>query len=76
MTNDPLNVYTSKAVANKAFIRKSKYLCKSIIGIDAIQLYPYSICQDTPTDFYKRSDYNVETKTLRQGKIEFLCLKI
>ena len=34
-------VFTRKAVVDETFIRKSN-LCKSIVGIDASQLYPYS----------------------------------
>ena len=31
------------------FYRKSRNLCKSIVGIDASQLFPYSMCQPMPT---------------------------
>ena len=41
--------FTMKAVAHETFIRKSNNLCKSVVGIDACQLYPYSMCQDMPT---------------------------
>ena len=33
-------VFTRKAMVDETFIRKSTNLCKSIIGIDASQLYP------------------------------------
>ena len=33
-------VFTSKAVVDETFIRKSSNLCKSIVGIDSSQLYP------------------------------------
>ena len=36
------------------FIRKSANICKSIVGIDASQLYPYSMCQPMPTGLYTR----------------------
>ena len=36
-------VFTYKAVIDKNFIRSSGNLCKSIVGIDASQLYPYSM---------------------------------
>ena len=49
MTGGPSIILTRKAVANETFIRKSNNLCKSIIGSDASQLYPYSMCQDMPT---------------------------
>ena len=42
-------VFDRKAVVDKTFVRKSTNICKSIVGIDASQLYPYSICQPMPT---------------------------
>ena len=71
MTGGPSIVFTKKAVANETFIRKSKNLCKSIVGIDASQLYPYSMCQDMPTGLYTRWDYNEETQKLkaRQNRV-------
>ena len=45
----PSIVFTRKAVVDETFIRKSTNLCKSIVGIDASQLYPYSMCQPMPT---------------------------
>ena len=41
----PSIVFTRKAVVDETFIRKSANICKSIVGIDASQLYPYSMCQ-------------------------------
>ena len=40
----PSIVFTRKAVVDETFIRKSTNICKSIVGIDASQLSPYSIC--------------------------------
>ena len=37
-------VFTRKAVVDETFIRKSTNICKSVVGIDASQLYPYSMC--------------------------------
>ena len=53
----PSIVFTSKAVVDEIFIRKSSYKCNSTVGIDASQLYPYSICQPIPTDRYTRWDF-------------------
>ena len=39
MVGGPSIVFTRKAVVDEAFIRKSTNLCKSIVGIDATQLY-------------------------------------
>ena len=40
MVGGPSSVFTRKAVVDETFIRKSSNLCKSIVGIDASQLYP------------------------------------
>ena len=57
----PSIVCTRKAVVDETFIRKSANKCKSIVGIDASQLYPSSICQLMPTDLHTRSDIDSET---------------
>ena len=61
----PSIVFTRKAVANETFIRKSNNLCKSIVGIDASQLYSFSMCQDMPTGLYTKWDYNEETQNFK-----------
>ena len=63
-------VFTRKAVVDETFIRKSANICKSIVGIDASQLYPYSMCQPMPTGLYTRWDLDSETGrfTPRQNK--------
>ena len=65
MTGGPSFLFTRKAVANEMFIRKSNNLCKSIIGIDASQLYPYSMCQDMLTGLCRRWDYDQETQNFK-----------
>ena len=37
-------------------------MCKSIVGIDASQLYPCSMCQPLPTGLYARSNYGTESQ--------------
>ena len=66
----PSIVFTRKAVVDETFIRKSANICKSIVGIDASQLYPYSMCQPMPTGPYTRWDFDSETSrsTPRQNK--------
>ena len=66
----PSIVFTRKAVVDGTFVRKSTNLCKSIDGIDASQLYPYSMCQPMPTSLYTCWDLNSETSrfTPRQNK--------
>ena len=65
MTGDTSIVFTRKAVANETYIRKSNNLCKSIVGFDASQFFPYSMCQDMPTGLYTRWDYNEETQKFK-----------
>ena len=70
MVGGPSIVFTRKAVVDETFIRKSSNLCKSIVGIDASQPNPYSLCQPMPTGLYTQWEYNSETKrfTARQKK--------
>ena len=49
MVGGPYFFLTLKAVVDEIFIRKSSNLCKSIIGIDASQLYHNSMCQPMHT---------------------------
>ena len=66
----PSMVFTRKAVVDETFIRKSANIFKSIVGIDASQLYPYSMCQPMPTGLYSRWALDSETSriTPRQNK--------
>ena len=70
MVGGPSIVFTRKAVVDETFKRKSSNLCKSVVGIDASQLYPYSMCQPMHTGLYTRSENDSETKrfTARQNK--------
>ena len=54
MVGGPSIVFTRKAKVGETNIRKSENLCQSIVGIDASQLYPYSMCQPMPTGLYTR----------------------
>ena len=64
LVGGPSIVFTRKAVVDEIFIRKSSKFCKSIIGIDASQLYPYSMCQPMPTGLYTRWKHDPETERL------------
>ena len=70
MVGDPSFVFTRKAVVDETFIRKSMNLCKSIVGIDTSQLYPYLMCQPMPTGLYTRWNYDSESQKFmsRQNK--------
>ena len=54
MVGGPSIVFTRKAVVNETFTRNSGNICKSILGIDASQLYPFSMCHTMPTGLYMR----------------------
>ena len=70
MVGGPSILSTRKAVVDEIFLRKSLNLCKSIVGIDASQLYPYLMCQLKPTGLYTRREYDSEIKRFpaRQNK--------
>ena len=70
MVGGPSIVFTRKAVVDKKYIRKSKNLCTSIVGMDASQFYCYSMCQPLPTGLYTRWNYVTESQKLspRQNK--------
>ena len=70
MVGGPSILFTRKAVVDETFIRKSTNVCKSIVGIDASQLYPSSMCQPMPTGFCTRWNYDTESQnfTPRQNK--------
>ena len=57
----PSILFTRKTIVDKAFTRKSANICKSLVGIDASQLYPYSKCQPMPTGLSKRWDLDTGT---------------
>ena len=61
MVGGPSIVFTRKAVVDETFIRDSGIICKSIVGIDASQLYPYSMCQPMPTRLHTRWKYDTES---------------
>ena len=56
-----LSFFTRKAVVDETFIRKSANICKSIVGMDASQLYPYSMSHPLPTGLSARWDLTSET---------------
>ena len=65
MVGGPSIVFTLKAVVNETFIRKSENLCKYIVGIDAIQLYPYPMCQPMPTGLYTQWEFDTESNRFK-----------
>ena len=55
-------IFSRKALVDETFVRKSTNLYKSLVGIDAIQLYLYSLCQPLPIGLYTRWAYESETQ--------------
>ena len=65
MVGGPSIVFTHKAVVNETFIRVSGKFCKSIVGIDASQLYAFSMCQPMQTGLYTRWEYDTESNRFK-----------
>ena len=65
ITGRPSIVFTRKAVVDETFIRKSSNVCESIGGIDASQLYPFSMCQDMPTGLYTRWEFDTDMQKFK-----------
>ena len=61
----PSIVFTRYAKVGETKIRQSDNVCQSIEGIDASQLYPYSMCQNMPTGIYTRYEYDSESELFK-----------
>ena len=61
MTDGPSIVFTRKAVVDQTYIRNTENLCKSIVGIDASQLYPFSMCQEMTTGLYTSWEFDSDS---------------
>ena len=60
VNDEPSIVFARKTVVDKTFIRDSTNCCKSIVGIDASQFYPFSLCQAMSTGLYTRRELDSE----------------
>ena len=65
MFGGPSIVFTRKTVVGQTHIRSSSNTCKSIVGIDASQLYPNAMCQPMPTGFYTCWEFNVDLQRFK-----------
>ena len=65
MTGGPSIVFTRKAVVDETFIRRSNNVCKTIVGIDASQLYLFSMCQAMPTGLYTRWEFDTNLQKFK-----------
>ena len=70
MTGGPSIGFTRKAIVDQTYIRNTENICKSIVGIDASQLYPFSMCQEMPTGLYTRWEFDSDSQKFkaRQNK--------
>ena len=64
----PSIVFTRKTVVDETLIQKSTNLCKTNVGIDASQLYTYSMCQLMPTGPYTRLDFDSESSRFNKTR--------
>ena len=65
MTGGPSIVFTRKAVVDQTFIRNSENLCKSVVVVDASQLYPFSMCQEMPIGLYTPCELDTDSQEFR-----------
>ena len=65
MVDGPSIVFTRKVVVDETFIRNSRNICKSIVGIDASQFFLYSMCQPMPTGLYTQREYDTESNRFK-----------
>ena len=65
MVGGPFIVLTREAAVDETLYQDSTNLCKSKVGIDASQLYPFSMCRAMPTGMYTRWELDPES-----GKIK------
>ena len=65
MTGGPSAVFTRKALVDDTYIRNSSNVCKSIVGIDASQFYPFSMCQDMPTGLDTRWKFDTDMQKFK-----------
>ena len=64
----PYIASTRKGFVDETFIRKSTNICKSIVGIDASELYNYSMCQLMLTGLYTRWDFDSRPRRITHRK--------
>ena len=58
------SIFTRKAIARETKIRHTENLCNTVVGNDASQLYPFSMCQEMPTGLYTRWEIDAGKKKI------------
>ena len=61
LTGGPSIIFTRYAKVGSSRIKNSSNMCKTIVGIDASQLYPFSMMKDMPTGVYTKWELRDET---------------
>ena len=65
MTGGPSIAFTRKAAVDQTYIQNSENVSKSIVGIDASHLYPFSMCKETTTGFYTRWEFDSDSQKFK-----------
>ena len=68
LTGDPSIIFTRYAIAAETRIRDSQNICNAVIGIDASQLYPYSMMKEMPTGPYYIWEYSNDSNKYHRQK--------
>ena len=66
----PFGVFTRKALVDETFVRKSRNICNSFVGIDARRPCPYSMFQRMSTGLYTQWDVDSETSSFTPRQIK------
>ena len=61
MVGGPSIIFTRKAVVGATLLRRSTNWCKSIVGIDTSQLYPFSMYQAMPSSLHTRWELKTQS---------------
>ena len=75
MTGSPSIVFTRNANVDKTFIRTSNNTCKTIVRIEAGQLYPFAMCQVMTTGLYTRWELKKFSKSSKLVRTRLENLK-
>ena len=65
MVDGPSIVFTGKTVVRQTRIRSPSNTCKSVVGINASQLYCFAKCLPMPTGLYTRWEFNVDLQRFK-----------
>ena len=66
MVRGPSIVFKGVALVDETLIRMSANICKSIVGIDARQIYPNFMCQPIPTGLYTSFELDEDLQRFKQ----------